>query len=331
MSARSSRERVQAVAKRLHAAKSLLLVTHANPDGDGLGSMAALALAAGSSGRSVALCVPDAVPPRYAFLFEGLKPAGSGQFANLADQADAIVILDTCALEQLNDLANELQERRDKIVVVDHHATHEDVGSLQWIDTSAAAVGVMIGELLDALGWPMEQRAAEALVVAATTDTGWLRFSNTDGRCLRLVARCIDAGVRADELYRRIYEADRVERLRLAARMLASLELHRGGKLAVMTIRAQDFAETKARPDETENLVNEAMRVASVELAVLLVEREDVIRASLRSRSEIDVSRIAERFGGGGHARAAGCRDRGDFERFKSRLVRACREALQGK
>jgi phosphoesterase RecJ-like protein len=230
----------------------------------------------------------------------------------------------------LDGLAEALGARREKIAVVDHHATADDVGALQWLDTTAAAAGVMVVELIDAVDWAIDARAAEALLVAMTSDTGWFRFANTDGRCLRAAGRLFDAGVRADVLYRRLYQSDRPERLRLMARVLAGLELHCGGRLAVMALRRRDLAETGARPDETENLVNEALRIGSVESAVILIEspENDEVRVSLRSRNAVDVAAVARCFGGGGHARAAGLRVSVDLDELKRRLVDAFAERL---
>lgn len=328
MRERSSDESFRAVVEVLQAARSVVAVTHARPDGDGMGSMAGLARAGRAAGRRVDLIVPDEVPPQYEFLFEDRPPSGAEQFAQLAAGADAVVVLDTCSFSQLDQLADEIRHHSDKVVVIDHHTTRDEVGAVRWVDTSAAACGVMVGELLEALDWSLDAPVAEALLTATMTDTGWLRFANTDPRCLRRVATWLETGVRVDELYRRIYQSDRPERVRLMGRTLESLELHCEGRLAVMSIRADDFATTGARPDETENVVNEALRIGTVSAAVLVVEQDDCVRASLRSRGEIDVAEIAKRFGGGGHVRAAGCRQKTDLAAFKQQLVDACTEAL---
>ncbi len=307
----------------------MLLITHSRPDGDGLGSMVALWRAAEAAGKSACMFTPDPVPRRYGFLCAGLEIADGERFAELADQSDLIVIIDTCAFSQLEPLEDELRARREKIVIIDHHATADDVGSVQWVDTSAAAAGVMVGELIEALGWPVDLTTAEALATAVTTDTGWLRFANTDARCLRLVAGWLKTGVRPDKLYRKIYQTDRPQRLALLARVLQSLELHAGGRLAAMTVRKDDFAATGATPDETENMVNESLRLASVETAVLLVENDDCIRVSLRSRDAVNVAEIARRFGGGGHARAAGLRLDEDIDSLKARLIDACTAEME--
>ncbi|MCD4699795.1 MAG: DHH family phosphoesterase [Phycisphaerae bacterium] len=314
----------QTIVERLGSAGTFLVLTHARPDGDGLGSMSALASAGKAAGKVVHMLVPDTIPPRYGFLFEDAPPAGADGFEKLVDESDLVVVVDTCAFAQLDGLEKSLRARREKIVVIDHHATRDDVGAVQWTDTSAAAVGVMVVEILETLAWPVDERLAEALMTAIATDTGWFRFSNTDSRTLLAAAKMLERGARADLIYKKIYQSDRPERLRLLERMLASLELHCRDRLAVMTIRRADFDRTGARADETDNLINEALRLKNVEVAVLLVEEPDCVRASLRSREVVDVSSVAARFGGGGHARAAGLRADEEMEMLKARLIETC-------
>ena len=311
----------QSVVKALDSASSILLLTHVSPDGDAIGSLVAMTAAALAAEKKADMLLFDPLPRRYEFLIGENGPADMAGFGALADGADVILIVDTCTFNQLGDAAAGIASHKDKVVVVDHHATFEDVGALQWNDTSAAATGVMVGELLDELNWPQSEAVARALATAVVTDTGWLRFSNTDSRALRLFARCIQAGVRPDELYRTIYQQDRPQRLKLLSHMLDSLEMHADGKLAIMTLRIADFQQTGAGQDETEELINEALRIGSAEAVVLLVERPEHIRASLRSRGLIDVAKIATSFGGGGHICAAGCKSPGDLESFKAKLT----------
>ena len=130
-------------------------------------------------------------------------------FPALAAQADAVVIVDTCTFSQLDGLEDAIRAAAGKTVVIDHHQTTESIGAAQWVDASAAASGVLVAELLWKLGWPMDVTAAEMLATAITSDTGWLQFANTDGRCLRTMAALVDKGVRTDKLYMRLFQADR--------------------------------------------------------------------------------------------------------------------------
>jgi len=321
-------EAFNAVLQRLTGASSMLLITHARPDGDGLGSMQAMACAARAIGKDAFTLVPGEIPARLGFMFDKTQIAGLADFKKLAESCDLIVILDTHALGQLDELAETIGNYRDKIVIIDHHSTGDPLSDTAWIDTSAAATGVMVGEIIDALKWPMDASIAEALLAAVMTDTGWLRFANTDGRCLRSVAHWTDMGVRPDMLYRKIYQNDRPERLGLMVRLLGGMEFYFDSQLAVMTLRAADFDETGGLRSETENMVNEALRIGTVESAILLVEAEAQIRVSLRSRDEVDVAQLAGQFGGGGHRRASGLRSTLPIDEIKTQLVAAWGKAF---
>jgi len=313
-------------------ARSILFLTHARPDGDGMGAIVAMARATRASGRQAHLLVPDKIPARYDFLFADEQPAGPERFAELADAADLVVVADTCARAQLDGIDQAIIDRCEKVVVLDHHATSEHIGNVQWVDTTAAAAGVLAAEVLAALGWPVDEFSAEALLTAITSDTGWLRFANTDGRCLRAAAGLLDAGVRPDKLYMRLFQCDRPQRLVLMTRMLETLRLECDGRLASMVIRGGDFKSSDALPEETENLVNEALRIGTVETSLLLVENGNgEVRVSLRSRDAVDVAAIARPFGGGGHARAAGLRLKMDIEELRNKLTAACAAVLENK
>jgi phosphoesterase RecJ-like protein len=316
------------ILERIRTAGSLLCLTHLHADGDGIGAMVALARTARRQGITARLLLQDGTPRRYRFLLEGEEVLAAEDFPGAANEAELIVILDTASRSQLLGVADHLDAVREKIVVIDHHVTADDIAKLRWTDTAACAVGLMVQEILDGLGWPIEAPEALALAAAIASDTGWMRFSNTDARCLRAMARLLELDVQPDELYDRIFQADRPHRLRLMERMLSRLELYCDDQLAVMSITREDFEHTGAREDETENLINEAMRLASVEAAVLLVENPERLRVSLRSRGKVNVAKVAAKFGGGGHARAAGLKSEEDLDELKQRLITAIAEAL---
>ena len=329
MSASCANDRA-AAAEALSGASALLVTTHVRMDADGLGSAVALCRGARARGAVVRLVLPDAVGGRCAYLVEGERPAGPEAFAALAAEADRVVVVDTGSLDQLEPVAGAVRTLREKLVVIDHHATADDIAAVAWRDPSAAATGVMVAELFGDLGWAIDAPTAEMLATAILFDTGWLRHASTDRRALRIVADLLAAGARAEEIYRRIYQSDRPERLRLLAAALASLELHASDRLAVMTLTRADFRAAGAGDDETEDFVNEPMRIATVELSAILIDAgSGRTRISLRSRRDVDVAALAGRFGGGGHARAAGFHLDGAPPAVKDRVLAACADALR--
>ena len=294
------------IARCITDARNILLTSHVNIDGDGAGTMLAMARAMRNAGKKATIILPDKQANHYNWLLANEPVAYPDQFKELATTADLILVADTCSFSQLGELAPLLRLHREKIVVIDHHATHDDLTAIKYIDPSAAATGLMALELVKTLNWPLTTEIAEPLAVAILTDTGWLRFSNTDSRCLQSMAELLEYQVNIDILYRHIFQSDRVEKLRLTAASLNSLQLHCNNQLATMVLTTRDFEMTGARENETENLVNEALRINTVEVAAIFIENDEVTRVSLRSRKRVDVSAIAASFGGGGHVRAAG-------------------------
>jgi len=335
---------VKKIAERINSSNSILWVTHVHPDGDGLGAGVAFTIAGKAAGKKIIPFIIEKVPWRYKFLFDEGFPEISkiADFPAAAAKADLVVVIDTCSRSQLGELSDAIEAVKDKVVVIDHHATHDEIGSLRWVDAGAAATGVMMEELLSELNWPLK-KAGQALATAILSDTGWLRFANTDGRCMRAMGKLLDAGGQLDIIYKRIYQADRIERLKLLGRVLDGLELRCDGRLAVMSLRDSDFQETGARRDETENLINEALRLKSVEVALMLIENASendgkndaknsyLVRVSLRSRNLVDVAQVAAEFGGGGHTRAAGLKSDENIDTLKERVIESIAKKLQGK
>lgn len=320
---------MQEVAERLKTAQNIIIVSHEKPDGDALGSSVAIATAAISQGKKASILLYVPLSTRLERLVKLPCPVvHSEDFSKAAEDADLIVMVDTCSFSQINGIADEILKLKAKTVVIDHHSTADTVGSIQWSDPSAAATGLMTFELIEYLGWDVTSEIAEALIIAILTDTGWLHFSNTDGRCLRATSRLVDIGVPLADLYKKINQNDRLEKLRLLSRVLAGMQMDYDGKIASMTITSEDFILSGAKRDDTENIINEALRIGSVEAVALFIESDDIIRASLRSRKIVDVSRIASSFGGGGHARASGFRHQGTIEEARALTVDAITKEL---
>ncbi|UCG48869.1 MAG: DHH family phosphoesterase [Phycisphaerales bacterium] len=292
---------------------TVLVTTHNKPDGDACGCLAATCDTLAALGKRPMPLMLSPVPQWYEFLFSEM-PTVLGRDIALEDlpagqggQADLIVIVDTNSRNQLAKLAKYLEHTAAPVLVIDHHATSDALGRVELTDPSASAAALILLDLLNRARWPVTPKIADALFVALATDTGWFRFSNTDARTLRAAAALIDAGAKPTELYAALYNTFSKPRFDLMLAMLASLELHFGARLATMHILQDDFRRTGAALADTENLINESHRISTVEIAALFVELKDGrIRCSLRSTGPVDVSKIAEKFGGGGHKMAAG-------------------------
>jgi phosphoesterase RecJ-like protein len=310
-----------------------LLVSHQRPDGDSLGAMAAVSLALRRRALEPATVLFEPLPEAYAFL----EVAGNWYVWDevcdgLAGDCDAVVILDTCALSQLEPIGAFLTTA-PRTIVIDHHVTRDPIGTragdLRLFDETASATCLIVAEWVRSIGLPFDEALATALFTGIATDCGWFRFTNTDARTMRMAAELVEAGAGAAGIYSRLYQRDPPAKLALTARALGNLELKADDKLAVMYLRTADFEQTGADSTMTENLVNEAMRLGCTEATLLFVEEPDhTIRVNFRSKRALDVSALARRFSGGGHARAAGARLRGAWDDVVPRVIAETIEAL---
>jgi phosphoesterase RecJ-like protein len=320
----------QQVIDTLSRCKRVLRTTHIRPDGDALGSTAALAMGLKQQGIDAEILLLSHLPTKYSFIYKdyGLvhHDAETGWPAGLSvDAFDAFVSVDTGTWSQLPGLKEKVLAFKKPRLVIDHHLTQEDWADVKLVVKDASAASEIVGELLTLWEVKIDERIATALYLGLVSDTGWFQFSNTRPYTLRLAALLIEAGVNTDRLYQLLYQNERKERIALQARALAKLELLLDGRLAVMRISKEDFDETRANVPDTENLINLPLQIATVQVSILLTEPRDFgpVRVSLRSKGQVDVSKFAEQFGGGGHARASGLKVDGDFQQAHDKVVAA--------
>jgi phosphoesterase RecJ-like protein len=321
--------------RAVEAAGHILVTSHWRPDGDGLGCVIALREALHGLGKQVLAGIPDDVPGRYRFLTAAESLADFARKPEfLKDfRGDLVIIVDTSCKAQMGPSWPHLQDLQSPRLIVDHHVTHDIPAATELYDPTAGATALVLLDWFAAAGWEFNRAAAEALFVAMATDTGWFRFPNADARLYRAAAELIERhGARPHEMYGQLYMQDSVGRMRLLAAMLGSLEVHADGQLAVCVITREMFARCSAQYWETEDLINEPMRIGGVRVTALLIEEPDgKVRVSLRSKDAVNVAAIAQGFGGGGHERAAGARTPGPLETTKARVIAAVtRELTQG-
>ncbi len=275
-------------------------------------------------GKDVLLVNDFAVPPTLTFLNteNKVKQLGKDIRPEQLDDREVIMVLDTSAWIQLGKMADVIRQSQAIKLVLDHHVSADDLGAEFFKNTSAEATGRLVVEAADALGVPLTPEIAEPAFAALATDTGWFRFASTSAGTLRMAARLIDAGARPDLLYKHLYEHDSLPRLQLIGRTLARTRAELGGRLIHTWIERSDFAVTGALPCDTEDIINMTLTVGGTEVAVILVEQSSgQFKLSLRSRSDVDCSKLAEIFRGGGHKRAAGATLDGPLEAAQSRVL----------
>lgn len=321
---------ISSILAALRVAERIVLATHINPDGDGLGSEVAMAHYLRRRGVRVSIVNVGGLPAAYEFMRDDLTFHSASDAAGHAavDAADLILVVDTSEPSRLGSLAARL--RGKSIAVIDHHPPMPGaIGSPALIDPSACATGELVFDLLEVEGGEVSPEQAEALYAAIVTDTGSFRFSNTTPRAHEVAAALIRAGADPSRMYHHLFAQLTSERLELVKRALASLRTDPDVPVAWVTLSHSDIVASGAPADDMEGIVDYARRLRGIEVAILLRELGDGrTKVSLRSNGDVNVAATAREFGGGGHDKAAGALIAQGLEEAEADVVAAVKRAV---
>jgi phosphoesterase RecJ-like protein len=310
----------------------VVLTTHVNADGDGVGSSVAMYHFLTKLGLQAVIANPTPFPKRFAFLLEGVRRAERSRYAvREVRRADGVLVLDIADLGRLGHLAAAVRDRGVPVGCIDHHQSD---GSLpagpRLVDAKACATGELVYDLAAVAGWDIEAKAAQAIYVAILTDTGGFRFSNTSARALRIAGELIGTGVEPERVYRDVYAAESEGKIRLTGEALETLEVEADAGLAWLTIPPGAMDRHGVESDELDGIVEYARSIRGVRLAILFRQvANGRIKVSFRSVGSIDVAELAERFGGGGHRKAAGASLDGPLSAAQDAVLDAARSVAR--
>lgn len=315
----------------LRSGERFLLTSHVRPDCDALGSELGLARVLETLGKQVVIVNAHATPDNIAFIDpeNKIKTLGVDCQLDSIPEHDVFVVVDTSAWIQLGDMAEAMKASTATKIVIDHHVSSDDLGATEFKDTECEATGRLIADLAAQLKVELTPEIATPLFAAIMTDTGWLRFPSVSASSYACCARLIEGGASPTWVYGQLYEQETLARNLLRARIYSRFaELH-DGRLIHTYVLNSDFAETGAERTDTEDCVNHGLRIKGTEAAFIIVEQPDKsFKTSFRSRGPIDVSNVAEQFGGGGHKAAAGAIVNGPLDVAQSSLLKAMSEAM---
>jgi len=306
------------IIQRLKNEQSFYLISHMLPDGDSIGSLLAMGEGLLSLGKQVRLFTPGQIPKKYAFL-KGSELVSSEV---LMDDPDVtIIVLDSSDLDRL-DLFKEAVSKSRQIINIDHHITNQHFGTLNLVDPSAAATGEIVYHLLEDLQVKLTGSIAESLYVAIATDTGSFKYDNTTSNTHRVVADLLEFGLSPGTLSQIMFDERPLSFYILLKDALSSLEMYAGRRIAVMSLSKDIRERSGATTDDLDGIVNYTRNIEGIELGILFyVDSNSEVKVGFRSKS-LDVSILAGKFNGGGHAKAAGCRLHGDFETVKEQVMK---------
>jgi phosphoesterase RecJ-like protein len=298
------------------------ITTHIKPDGDGVGSSLGLCWLLRSLGKNAEVIVHGDVPPAYRDL------PGADEIQDVREvngKYDAVFVI------ECSDLDRPGIKGLDSVLTVniDHHATSEHFGTINWVDSTASAVGEMIYNLCKAIGGRITKEIAECVYMALVTDTGSFHFPNTSDRTLKVASELIKAGAEPTKTGNSVYYNYPWSRIELMRQVLDTVRRDETGQVAMMrqTIEMERFADTVE--GDNSGFVNIPLTAREVLVAVYMREVEPgKYRASLRSKGNVNVAKVAEKFGGGGHKNAAGLGVEGDWHDKEREIVEAVQQAI---
>lgn len=315
----------ETIARILRTSPDALIACHVAPDGDCLGASLALAMACERAGVRAVVGSADGVPEAYRYL-----PGSDRIVTTPPDHRFSVgVAMECSSLERAGTFADALA-RCSTLVNIDHHLSNAGYGNIVYWDTSAAAVGEQVHDIIRAMGAQITPEIAQCLLAALVTDTGSFRYPNTSSRTLRLAADLMDAGASVHTVVERVYETRSAASLRLIGRALNHLTISADGRIAWTVITPEMLRETGALPEDTAGIVGMLRQIRGVKVALLFEATPAGIRVGIRSRDPARSNVIAERFGGGGHKGAAGFTAPGTLEEVIAKTLAEVEKELAG-
>ncbi len=299
------------------------ITTHVRPDGDGIGSSLGLCWLLRSLGKTAEVIVSDGIPISYQSL-----PGGDEirKISEIDKQYDAIFVIECSDIHRpgIKGLESEFT------VNIDHHATSEHFGTINWIDATASAVGEMIYNLCKAIGGRVTKEIAECVYLALVTDTGSFHFPNTTDRTLKVASELVKVGVKPAQISEAVYNSYPWSRIELMRQVLNTVQRDKSGRVAWMRQTLEMRVSSGMTDGDNNGFVNIPLAAKEVVASVYMREVEpSFYRVSLRSKGSVNVARVAEQFGGGGHKNAAGCRVEGDWNKCEREIVAALIKAVE--
>lgn len=324
---------MKTLSDRIQRANTILLSTHRQCDGDGLGAQLALFHALKQAGKDVQVVNVDATPKKYRFLQPNQWIQYFDSNPQLPGAVDLVIIFDTNDERLVEPLFSALKKISPTIAFVDHHpvlAKGPRPSAESWIDIASASTGEMAYRLIKELNLPINREVARCLYTSITFDTQLYRFVRNSSRSHRIAAEMIDHGIDTEEIHRHLFGNQTVQKMAFLARALGQIEYFVNGRLAVLKLKDSDLFHYNLESDDSRDVIDMLMNIETLEAAALF--REDApneFKISLRSKGKVEVLSVAENLGGGGHVHAAGAFVKGPYMPLKEQVVRELTQLLE--
>jgi len=312
---------IAAALSRLLKAENVLLICHKNPDGDTIGSAAALYWALKGLGKTVAVLCADPIPSRYDYMDIGLY---TGQFT-----PGYTVAVDVAGIQLFGD-SETVQKYAQRVdLCIDHHTSNSGYAASLLLDGEAAATAELMYDMFSEMGAPITPLVADCLYTGLSTDTGCFKFTNTTARTHLVAAKLMEAGANTVKLNSLLFESKSRSRIELERFALENLEYYFEGRCALICLTREQIEASGVEPSELEGITAIPRMIEGVEVGLTLRQQPSgSYKASIRTVVGVDASAIAAHLGGGGHKQAAGCEILGSTDNAKAALLSEVEKAL---
>ncbi|MCY6483929.1 bifunctional oligoribonuclease/PAP phosphatase NrnA [Clostridium aestuarii] len=298
---------------------------HVSPDGDALGSSLALMQGLLKLGKEVYIMSKDILPENFGYLPSSLKIDKNN--CCVLENTDTVIVLDCGNVERISSNMK-FQNSNYTLINIDHHLSNDLYGDLNYVNAKAAATAEIVYELLNLMDVFIDKDIATCLYTALITDTGSFKHSNTTPLTHNIAANLINTGIDFSQIHRNIFENMNFSRLKLHGRVIDNMFLVLNEEVCVMELTQKLLDEFELDKADTSDIISIGTKINTVEVTLLLKESQEGTKVSLRSKSKVDVRKIAEVFGGGGHIRASGFLCKKSLEITKKLLIKEIEKEL---
>ena len=317
----------------IDAAQRIMLTTHENPDGDGLGSEVALFHHLREIGKDARIINYSSLPDEYSFLGgdDIFETFNKNKQLDWLKKVELVIIFDVGDFNRVRNIKDVIEQYKLKTMNLDHHPHPEDHPfTHNVVNTDAAATGCMVFDYLQIVrSEPLTKAICEGIYTAVMTDTGCFRYSNTDSKSHTIAMECLDKGVNTHEIYQLVYENSSKARVSLLGNILTTLNYELEGQLAWFIITQDMMRQASASSSDVDGFSDFVRTIKGVEVALMIYEQSyESCRINFRSKGKFRVSDIAKALGGGGHAFAAGSVIEGSLADLKEKVVKLTKQMI---
>lgn len=314
------------ILKKIKESNRIAITFHTSPDGDSLGTSLALMQGLSKKGKEVYILSKEEIPESFRFL--PCSELIDGKNSKVLPDTECVIVLDCGDVKRINaDL--DFENKKYTLINIDHHMTNELYGDLNYVDTNASAMSETIYQMLRIMGIDIDKDMAKCLYTSLITDTGSFKYSGTTSVTHTIAGDLINTGIDFSEIHRIVFDNKKIETIKLYGKAIDNLEIV-DEKICIIAITKEMFSELGIDENtDTSDIVNIGMQIDTVETSAIIKEKDNIVKVSLRSKSKVDVREIAEKFGGGGHIRAAGLAiENKTMDEVKSLIIEELKKAL---